>query len=135
MTGVVARRFVAALAFMGLIFWLSAQPHLNTGLGVWDTIFRKLAHVTEFGVLTVLWFRALAPLAARPHLLAAAIALAYAISDEYHQSFVPGRHPSPIDVGIDLVGITLAIVVLTRETPLTSVLHRGVEQSGSSPGS
>ena len=135
MTAVVLRRSLAALACMALIFWLSAIPSLNTGLGGWDTVLRKLGHVAEYGVLTVLWFRALSPVAAQPQVLAAAIAFAYAVSDEYHQSFVAGRHASPIDVGIDLIGIALAIIAITREAPLTSVLHRGVEQSGGSPGS
>jgi len=44
---------------MGLIFFLSAQPDLSTGLGTWDFILRKLAHITEYGVLWWLWHWAL----------------------------------------------------------------------------
>ena len=111
----VIRRLLPPIAFMGLIFWLSAQPSLNTGLGAWDVVLRKLAHMTEYGVLTLLWYRALAPAVSRPEPIAASIALAYAITDEYHQSFVAGRHAAAIDIGVDLVGIVVALVVLARD--------------------
>ena len=38
-------RFAPPLLLMGLIFFLSAQPDLNSGLGTWDTVLRKIAHV------------------------------------------------------------------------------------------
>ena len=37
--------------------------------------------------------------------------LLYALSDEFHQSFVPGRNPRLIDVSIDLLGAALGIVL------------------------
>ena len=46
-------RFGPPLALMALIFALSAQPDLNSGLGGWDTVLRKLAHMTEFGAAVV----------------------------------------------------------------------------------
>jgi VanZ family protein len=93
------------LALMGLIFILSAQPDLNSGLGTIDYIGRKLIHMTEYGVLWWLLLRALR--FARPG-LAAAIALAYAASDEFHQTFVHGRSGSPVDWAIDGAGIAVA---------------------------
>jgi VanZ family protein len=106
------RRSLAPLALMGLIFWLSAQPDLDSGLGVWDTIARKCAHVALYAALTLLLSWALRPSIARPLPLAAAIALAYAISDEYHQGFVEGRDGRPLDVAIDAVGIAIASLLL-----------------------
>jgi VanZ family protein len=104
-------RFGPPLALMAVIFFFSAQPDLSTGLGVWDTILRKAAHMAEFGLLWYLWHRALE----RPGPLpAAAIALAYAITDEYHQTFVEGRHGSPVDVLIDAAGIAIAIAIHAR---------------------
>ena len=85
------RRAPAPLALMGLIFLLSAQPELSTDLGLADLILRKAAHIVAFGTLTLLWWWALRPLGPRALPLAASIALAYAISDEYHQTFVEGR--------------------------------------------
>lgn len=100
----VISRFGPPLALMAVIFFLSAQPSLDSGLGTLDTVLRKCAHMVEFGLLALLWWRALG----RPG-PAVAIALAYAISDEWHQSFVEGRHGSPVDVLIDATGIALAI--------------------------
>jgi len=97
------KRCIPPLALMAIIFALSAQPDLNSGLGGWDLVLRKLAHAFAFGLLWWLWLRALG----RP-LAAAAITLAYAAGDEWHQSFVDGRVGTPRDVAIDAVGIALA---------------------------
>ena len=106
------RRFVPPLLLMGLIFFFSAQPDLNSGLGVWDTIGRKLIHAATYGVLLILWWRALGRT-----WRAVAITLLYAISDEYHQTFVHGRHGSPLDVAIDMAGVVIAIGLIRRGTP------------------
>ncbi len=96
---------------MALIFFLSAQPDLSSGLGSWDLLLRKLAHFSVFGALTLLWLRALGPLTARALLAAVTISLLYAILDEYHQTFVAGRSGSPVDVGIDAIGIGIAALL------------------------
>src|SRR3954453_14598440 len=96
-----AARLVPPLALMAVIFFLSAQPDLNSGLGVWDTIGRKLLHMAEYGLLWFLWWRALGYRLAP---VAVAITLAYAASDEIHQTFVRGRHGSPWDWAIDAAG-------------------------------
>jgi VanZ family protein len=98
------------LALMGVIFALSAQPDLNSGLGVWDTILRKLGHAAEYGLLWWLWWRAFGY---RRPMLAVAITLAYAASDELHQSFVTGRHGSPLDWLIDAAGVALAVLAVS----------------------
>jgi len=90
---------------MAVIFGLSAQPDLSTGLGVWDFIGRKLVHMAEYGLLWWLWSRAFG---FRRPVLAAVIALAYAATDEFHQTFVHGRNGSPIDWGIDAAGVAVA---------------------------
>jgi VanZ family protein len=104
-------RLAPPLALMGLIFYLSAQPDLSTGLGTWDTVLRKLAHMAEYGLLWFLWWRALG--CGRPW-PAIAITLLYAASDEFHQSFVDGRHGSPWDVAIDALGVGLAGLLVVR---------------------
>ena len=113
-------RYGPPLAVMTLIFALSATPDLSTGLGPWDTLLRKLAHITIFGVL---WLTLARATRWRRPILATVIALAYAISDELHQSFVAGRHGSPVDVAIDALGIGLALlawVLALRRRALTS---------------
>ena len=94
---------------MAIIFVLSAQSDLNSGLGGWDLVLRKLAHALAFGLLWWLWQRALV----RPF-VAAVIALAYAVSDEWHQSFVDGRVGSARDVAIDAIGIAVAVLLWRR---------------------
>jgi VanZ family protein len=98
-------RFAPPLALMALIFVLSAQPDLNSGLGTLDMVLRKLAHMIEFGLLWWLWWRALG---FRQAGAAVAIALLYAASDEVHQHFVEGRHGSVLDWCIDAAGVGLA---------------------------
>jgi VanZ family protein len=102
-------RFAPPLLLMAVIFALSAQPDLSTGLGTWDTVLRKLAHMAEFGLLYLLWWRALGYGSPLP---AAAIAIGYAITDELHQTTVEGRVGSPVDVLIDATGVLLAIAAV-----------------------
>jgi VanZ family protein len=99
--------WLPVVAWAALIFALSSIPHLGTGLGTWDTILRKGAHVTEYAVLGVLLVRAIGREA--PAFL---LGVAYAITDEIHQHFVSGRHASPIDVAIDSTGVLLGILLL-----------------------
>jgi VanZ family protein len=62
-------------------------------------------------LLTALWVWALTPaLGARALAAAALIAFLYAISDEWHQSYVPGRDSDPVDVLVDTAGIAIAVL-------------------------
>src|SRR2546423_14741265 len=91
---------------MAVIFGLSAQPNLNSGLGLADLIGRKIVHFLEFGLLAFLWWRALRTRTSVRRAAIAAFALAslYAVTDEWHQSFVHGRHATPVDWAIDSAG-------------------------------
>ena len=79
-------------------------------------LIRKSAHVTEYGILGLLWFRAWR--GARPgfqwkwSLAGIGMALATAITDEVHQSFVPSRGSSAWDVMLDVTGAALVQIVL-----------------------
>ncbi len=106
-----AARFAPPLAMMALIFTLSAQPDLNSGLGTIDLVGRKIVHMAEYGVLWFLWLRALG--APRPA-LAAAVTIGYAMTDELHQMNVDGRVGSPIDVLIDATGVAIAYAIWSR---------------------
>ena len=108
--------WVPPIALMALIFALSAQPDLNSGLGTIDLIGRKLIHATEYGLLCFLWWRALRTVATprAAIVLALGIAIGYAGTDEFHQHYVPGRHAAPLDVVIDALGAGIAAVLLVR---------------------
>lgn len=86
-------------------------------------IVRKGAHMTEYFILALLWWRALhsrhpaANWSARRAAIALLLCVLYAASDEFHQAFVKDRSPSVVDVGIDTFGASLAILtmwILTR---------------------
>ncbi len=104
---------VLALAWAGLLYWESSRanpfPFLPAGLLAQD----KLLHAGAYAVLGVLVALALSARLgpARAVVLAAAIAAAYGASDEWHQSFVPGRDPDPLDWAADLVGGTAGAAV------------------------
>jgi VanZ family protein len=130
-------RWVPVLVWMTLIFVASADPESgprgsrllgpvirwfvpDIGPEAFERtvlVARKLVHFGTFGVLAALFWRALA--AAHPGrwrgstaALALAATVAYAISDEIHQAFVPTRVGSPMDVAIDTAGAVFALAGL-----------------------
>lgn len=102
-----ATRWLPVVVWAGLIFALSSVPGLDSGLS-WDFALRKLAHGAEYALLGALLARAVAGL---PALW---LGIAYAVSDELHQSLVPGRAASLFDVGVDSVGVLVGILALRR---------------------
>ncbi len=76
---------------------------------------RKLAHVIEFFILTLLAISAFSSQwqnkKAACFASAVLISILYAISDEYHQTFVFGRSGSLVDAGIDSLGIFSAALI------------------------
>ena len=101
--------WLPVVAWAALIFTLSSVPDLGTGLGGWDLVLRKLAHGAEYAVLGVLLLRAV------EHAWASFwIAVAYAVTDELHQAFVPGRHASPLDIAVDAAGAAIGIALVLR---------------------
>ncbi|MEJ7824834.1 MAG: VanZ family protein [Solirubrobacteraceae bacterium] len=100
-------RYAPPAAVMALIFALSATPDLSSGLGTWDLVLRKIAHVAIFAVL---WLSLTRACQWRRPVTMTAVAVLYAASDELHQTFVSGRHGSPLDVAIDAFGIGAAVL-------------------------
>jgi len=101
---------------MGLIFFVSGQPTVPSVPGRWDLLVKKTMHVLAYAILTWLYLRALADRQRRDdgtwmRAVSAGIALLYALSDEYHQTFVPGRHGSLVDVAIDGIGV-IGVILL-----------------------
>jgi VanZ family protein len=103
------------LLLMGLIYVFSAQPSLDSGLGWIDTVGRKLLHFGEYALLCFLWWRLLrrAMPDRRAALAALLISSLYAATDELHQSFVDGRHGTPVDWAIDTAGAAAAAFAVT----------------------
>jgi VanZ family protein len=126
-------RALAPLALMGVIFWFSAQPAGGHHFW-WVVVGRKLGHITGYAMLTALWAWALQGFVRRPVLVAVCIALAYACTDEFHQTFVRGRVGTPIDVGVDAIGMAIAATLIHTRRP--SLKRRGkVDARGRVPKS
>jgi VanZ family protein len=100
------------LLLMAVIFLLSAQPSLNSGLGLVDHVGRKVVHFSEYALLALLWWRAFRTRVSEETamLIAFAVTSAYAATDEFHQTFVTGRHGTPVDWLIDSAGAATALL-------------------------
>lgn len=78
-----------------------------------ETIVRKIAHVSEYAILTLLIFKSLQSYKKIPiYTYTLLLAVSYACTDEIHQSFIPGRTALFTDVLIDSIGIILMLVFL-----------------------
>lgn len=101
-----------------LIFIFSSQPTLPSfNLSILDFLFKKSAHIFVYFTLYLLTWRALRLLqpqlpAHHPRiwLIALVLCLLYAITDEYHQSFVAYRTATAQDIGYDMLGVLLAFL-------------------------
>jgi VanZ family protein len=101
--------WLPVVAWAAVIFALSSIPSLSSGLGGWDYVLRKCAHMTEYAVLAALLYRAL-----EREVPAFLATVAYAATDEFHQHFVQGRHASAVDVAIDAAGATIGLLAWAR---------------------
>lgn len=108
--------WILVLVWMMVIFYFSDQPDLRSSLpGFWDTVFRKVAHISEFFVLTYFVNNALRESGLKFSeiiILSCIFSLLYAMLDEYHQLFIFKRHGSFTDVGIDSLGIIVFAVLM-----------------------
>jgi VanZ family protein len=102
-------RFTPAIIVMAIIFGFSSIPaQAMPSFGVWDLIIKKASHALGYATLTFAFFYAYR--FQRKYIgLAIVFSILYALMDEFHQSFVPGRHASLIDaLVIDTGGSLLA---------------------------
>lgn len=98
------------IGWISLIFYLSsltAPP--PAGIWFWDIAVPYLAHFIEYFLLFLLLYRAL-----KKPFFSLIIGFFYALSDEFHQAFVPSRTSSFYDVLVDSVGLLIAWLVLER---------------------
>jgi len=112
--------FSPPMVWAGIIFFLSSQSSLQSiESSTLDFFFKKLAHITVYAVLFTLLhrgFRLTLTSSAKtnnPHaewLLPLVVVFLYAVTDELHQSFVPGRYATTRDVGYDMLGVAIALL-------------------------
>ena len=103
-----------------VIYYFSSIPNLRSDLpNQWDFVLRKIAHMTEYGILTIFLFRAYFKgnefTIKKSISFAIMFALTYAFTDEYHQTFIFGRQGSLNDVFIDSLGIFFIAFLIYRK--------------------
>lgn len=104
-------RFINGLQDIPVFAWIGTES-IIMAIGVANHFVRKTAHFMIFAVLAVLVYNLMAAYGIKRNrvvLLAALVCLAYAITDEMHQIFVPGRAGQIKDVLIDFSGSVCAL--------------------------
>lgn len=117
--------WLPVLLWCVFIYYLSSIPGLRSELpGQMDLVLRKFAHIGEYAALTFLFFRAASQSFSprRALLYAVLFAFTFALTDEYHQSFVPGRNGNAVDVTIDGLGILLAFFIIDKKSLDVSIM-------------
>ena len=103
---------------MGVIFAFSSRSVIQASeFYLADFVMKKTAHFVEYAVLSILVYRALTQAGIGPKkamLISIIFSILYAISDEWHQSFTPGREPNVRDVIIDTVGVFAGALTISR---------------------
>ena len=115
-------RWLPALLIMLIIFWFSSQPNSSLPTFDWaDVIVKKSGHVAGYALLALSYWHAF-DFKRESRWIAWLLAILYAATDEFHQSFTLGRHPSAWDVLIfdnlgALVSLWLATAYIKRKQP------------------
>ena len=110
---------------MGLIYLMSSRwmafgmsaDATEAWFGVLNYVVRKLAHLTEYAILTYLWLRSIRTESRRfgPCLAwSAVLSVCYAVTDEIHQCVVPERLGTWTDVLYDAAGVLLMVYLLWK---------------------
>ena len=119
-------KWIPAFVVMGVIFWFSSQPGSSLPNFDWaDRIVKKGGHMLGYAVLTYSYWYGLG-LDKKKRGVAWLLAVLYAMTDEFHQSFTPERHPSIWDVLIfdnigSLISLWISTAIIKRKRPDTSV--------------
>jgi hypothetical protein len=108
-------RWIPAVVMMIVIFLFSSIPGRDMpDFGIFDLLVKKLGHMLGYALLASAYYIGLRDRARMPLLLAWALAVGYAITDELHQYFVPGRSAWAFDIMIDAIGAAAGLVVFPR---------------------
>jgi VanZ family protein len=144
------------LAWAALIFYLSTQRfmpafsqallartldwlHIRVSPGTFDFLhdylLRKSAHLIEYAMFALLLYGVPGDqrqMLWRPRraVVCMLLAAAYSLTDEYHQSYIPGRHASLFDCALDTVGASLAMLVPYTQRQISCVSREFVSPHG-----
>jgi VanZ family protein len=111
------RRWGPALVMMLLIFIFSSLPSTSVpGFGKFEFSVKKGGHALGYLLLGRAYLTGFRPRKAAAW-FALGMCILYAITDEIHQSFVPGRSPRVLDVGIDTIGALVGLLPVLLKFP------------------
>ena len=107
--------WLPAMIMMAMIFYFSSQPAVDLPNFNWaDGLVKKSGHVIGYALLASSYWYGLETKKDRLW-LAWLLAILYALTDEYHQIFTAGRHPSIWDVLIfDDIGALIGLWIFVR---------------------
>lgn len=122
----VLHRLLPLVAYCTLIFFLSSREADEFGEFFFFPGQDKIVHVVEYGILGVLLLRSLAPWENQVNNpgLCVFLGTLYGWSDEYHQSFVPGRESDTLDLLADFTGLALVSLIYL------AAKRAGLEETG-----
>ena len=101
---------LGSLTLVGIYLLSSVPDHGNPNSQL-KQIGYNLGHIPAYGLLTFFWIKGINPGIIKPftrvflYVLVALFLVTFSLFDEWHQSFVPGRFPSALDVGLDFFAI------------------------------
>ncbi len=112
--------WLPVLIWAYVIFLLSSIPSVKVSdFFFWDYLSKKAAHVGVYAILYTLIYRA-----TNNFITAFILTFLYCLSDEFHQSFVPGRTASPLDLGFDISGANIAAYTIWKLKQLHPKKHK-----------
>jgi len=113
--------WIPVIVWASVIFTFSANPTTQTSEIHWqDFVVKKTAHMIFYAILAILLYRALKESNLQKEKagwLSIFSCFFYGLTDEFHQSFTPGREPRLRDVIFDTIGSALAIYFIWKWLP------------------
>ncbi|WP_442596852.1 VanZ family protein [Neobacillus sp. D3-1R] len=118
--------WVLPVIYMAMVWTMSSLPDdtfVELPDSSTDAFIKESLHLIEFAILYLLFVLAayfngkLTPVS---NVVFAVLACLYGITDEIHQSFVPARSSSLIDVLKDIIGVTISYLIIKRKVAATS---------------
>jgi VanZ family protein len=123
----IVSRWSPALLIMAAIFFASSTPSTNLpSFGLMDTLIKKCGHLAGYFLLTLTYLRGINTHPKKAAMIALGLIVIWAASDEFHQSFVVGRHPSLVDVVIDMIGACVAVWAVQIHASLRRLIRFGL---------
>ena len=118
-------KLLPAALMMTAIFLFSARASTDEQSSIWQNIIYKGGHVIGYAMLTLSFWRAF-NFSRQRIWLSWLLAFLFAMTDEYHQSFVSGRHPAILDVIVyDNLGALISVWLARRLVKQKQPIHDG----------